>query len=70
MLVFEALDSIALGACKEKANHHVVKASIDEVVDNRSQLGLPAELLEQAHLGDYPEPMSPVDQVARSRLGP
>lgn len=46
MLVLEALDSFALGAREEKADHHVLEASIDEVVDNRSQFGLSAELFE------------------------
>lgn len=46
MLVLETLDSIRLGACEEEANHHVVEAAIDEVVDDRSQLGLSAELSE------------------------
>jgi len=46
MLVLETLDSLALGARKEEANHHVVEAAIDEVVDDRSQLGLSAELFE------------------------
>jgi len=46
MLVLEALDSIPLGTRKEKSNHHVVEAALDEIVDNRSQLGLSAELFE------------------------
>lgn len=46
MLVLEALDSFALGARKQKADHHVREASVDEIVDDRSQLWLSAELFE------------------------
>ena len=46
MLVLETLDSFALGAREQETDHHVFKASIDEIVDDRSQLGFSAELFE------------------------
>jgi hypothetical protein len=46
MFVLEALDPLSLGASEEKANHHVLEASIDEVFDNCAQLGFSAELFE------------------------
>ncbi len=36
MLVFEPLDTIAVGSGEQKANHCVVEATIDEIVDDRS----------------------------------
>lgn len=49
MLVLETLDALTIGPLEEEADHHVVEASIDEIVDDRSQLWLSAELLEVAH---------------------
>jgi len=57
VLVFEALDSAAIRAGEQEADHHVVEASVDEIIDDRSQRWLPTELFKQAHLGDDPEAM-------------
>lgn len=51
MLVLETLDSRPLGPLKKKPDHQVVEASIDEIVDDRSQRGFSAKLFEPAHLG-------------------
>lgn len=45
MLVLEALDSFALGTLEQEADHRVRKASLDEIVDDRSQLRFSAELV-------------------------
>jgi hypothetical protein len=57
VLILEAFDPLAFSAREQKSNHHVVEASVDEIVDDPSQLGLPAELFEQAHLYDDPDAM-------------
>lgn len=57
VLVLEAFDTASLGARKQEANHHVVEAAIDEVVDDHSKLGLPTELFKQGHLRDDPDAM-------------
>jgi len=46
MFILEALDSFARGAREQEANHHVRETSVDEIVDDRSQLWLSAELFE------------------------
>lgn len=46
MLVLEALDSFALGALEQEADHQIRKASLDEIVDDGSQLRFSAELVE------------------------
>ena len=57
VLIFEAFDVLAFDAGEQKTDHHVVKASIDEIVDDRSQLWLPAELFKQTHPRDDPDAM-------------
>jgi len=44
VLVLEAFDAIAFRPREQEADHHVVEAPVDEVVDDRSQLWLPTEL--------------------------
>lgn len=48
-LVFESLDSLALGAAKEIADHHVRVTAPDEVGDDRSQRGLSPDSVEITH---------------------
>lgn len=69
VLVFEAFDSIGLGPCEQKADHRVPETPVHEIVYDRAKLGFPAELFEQVHLRDEPDPMSGADQVALPRSG-
>jgi hypothetical protein len=54
MLVLEAFDSISLGTREQKTDHHIVEATVDEIVDDHAQFRFPAELFEQAHLVEGP----------------
>jgi hypothetical protein len=49
MLELEALDPISIGTLKKEADHRIVEAAVDEVVNDSSQLRFSAELLEVAH---------------------
>jgi hypothetical protein len=42
VLIFESLDSIPAGALEHEADHHVVEATVDEVVHDGAQLWLSA----------------------------
>lgn len=64
MLIFEAFDAFPFGACKQEADHRIVKTAIDEIVDDGPQRRLTAELFKQTHLVRDPEPMSISDQAA------
>jgi hypothetical protein len=57
VFVLEPFDAFAFGASEQKPDHHVVKAPVDEIVDDRSQLRLPTELFKQAHSRDDPDAM-------------
>lgn len=57
VLVLEVFEAVAFRAREQEADHHVVEAAIDEVVDDRSKLWLPTELFKQAHLPDHPDAM-------------
>lgn len=50
VLVLELLDSIALCSLEQETNHGVVEATVDEVIDHRTELCLAAELVEITHL--------------------
>jgi hypothetical protein len=50
MLVLETFDPVTIRALKEKANHRVVEAAVDEIVDDCPQHRLSADLVEVAHL--------------------
>ncbi len=64
VLVLEALDAASLRASEQEPDHHVLETAIDEVIDDRSELGFSAELLKQSHVRGDPGAMSGVDQVA------
>ena len=34
VLILEAFDAFALGSLKQKANHHVVEATVHEIIDD------------------------------------
>ncbi|MDH3728975.1 MAG: hypothetical protein OER77_15700, partial [Myxococcales bacterium] len=46
MLVLETLDSIPFRSGEQKTDHHVIKATVDEVIDDGSKFWLTAEFLE------------------------
>jgi hypothetical protein len=46
MLVLKALDSFAIGALEQETDHQIRKASLDEIVDDGSQLRFSTELVE------------------------
>ena len=64
VLVLEALHARAIRAGEEEADHEVVEAAVDELVDDRPQRGLPAELLEVGHARSMP----PIRSLGEPRL--
>jgi len=50
VLILEPLDSLPVCAAKEKPDHHVVEAPIDEIVHDCSQHRFAADIVEVAHL--------------------
>jgi hypothetical protein len=44
VLVFETLDAIAVRPGEQEADHRVIEASIDEIINDRTELGLSTEL--------------------------
>lgn len=49
VLVLEALDAGSVGLAEVKPDHHVVEDSVDEGVDDSSQDGLTADVVEVTH---------------------
>ena len=57
VLILETLDSIPFRTSEQETDHHVVEASVDEVIDDGSKFWLTAKLFEQAHLVGDPGSM-------------
>lgn len=62
VLVLEALDAMAVRPGEQEADHRVREAAIDEIVNDRTELGLSTELFEQGHLIEEPGAMQRADQ--------
>lgn len=46
VLIFEALDSISFRPSEKETDHHVIEASVDEVINDRSKVRLATKFFE------------------------